>query len=952
MSEAFDAQVKRIFDDLIDEDGPARASFLKRACAGAPALQERVERLLAAAEKDDRFLCDPTFHLADCNSTNEIEEQTGEQIGNYRLIELIGEGGFGTVFLAEQFTPVQREVALKIIKAGMDTRQVIARFEAERRALALMDHPNIARVLEAGATTSGRPYFVMELVRGAPITRYCDAHRLSLKQRLELFCEICDAVQHAHQKGIVHRDLKPSNILVTKTNGTPVAKVIDFGVSKAIGGRLADHSLTEAHQLIGTPAYMSPEQADLSGIDVDTRSDIYSLGVLLYELLTGTTPFAQERLADSGLDRMRWIIRNEEPQRPSIRLRMEARTNARDSSDASSLAELPAQGLPGGVHSNSSLITDIAFHRSCEPSALVRSLQRDLDWIVLKCLEKDPERRYETASALADDVARFLEHQPVRATPPSKRYKLKKFVRRNRVAVIAGASVACALLLGTIGTTIGLVMAVAQQRRAEAQSAIATNEASQSRAINDFMREVFTSVEAQKRGADVRLVDVLAGASDSASQRFAGHPLLEAEVRRLLGEIYNNLGSWQRSVHEYQREAALFRDFAGIDDRRTLSAEHRLMAALLSLHKTAEAERVLAGLLPRMKRVFAADELLMLDTRRCEAVIHYLRGRLDDAEDILLDLRSHPQLIENDYLQLRLLNTLNLVYTARPRNADARLQAAHWNEVAALGAERVERAVRLYGPRSPATADARISLARALYYQGEYAASARECRAVLAETAEILGECHDFRADAMVDLATALGRLGMVREPAELYLRALECRRANYPPDSIPILSILSDALPYLARGGVSEEGLSIARDVTSQLRNFGGGHDDMLVTAEMYAALFESMVGDHDNAELHFEPLLLAESSIASTYTKARLQLCYGLHLLNCGEFEQAEQQLDHAVALRGDACRGTWPHLPDDLVLAYIALYEAWQQPEKLCKYQLLRETCFGIAEETTEN
>src|ERR1035441_3077328 len=355
-------------------------------------------------------------------------EKPGDRIGHYKLLQQIGEGGMGTVWMAEQAEPVRRKVALKVVKLGMDTKQVVARFEAERQALALMDHPNIAKVLDAGATDTGRPYFVMELVRGIRITDYCDQNNLSTEQRLDLFIQVCHAIQHAHQKGIIHRDIKPSNILVTVNDGVPVPKVIDFGIAKVTGGQvLTDKTLfTAFEQFIGTPAYMSPEQAEMSGLDIDTRSDIYALGVLLYELLTGQTPFEQKALVAAGLDEMRRIIREQEPVRPSTRL--------------STLTD-PER-------------TTVAKRRGADPPQLIHLLRGDLDWIVMKALEKDRTRRYETANGVADDVLRHLNNEPIAARPPNRLYRFQKVVRRNKLPFTAAGGGGMAVVLGVVVSSL------------------------------------------------------------------------------------------------------------------------------------------------------------------------------------------------------------------------------------------------------------------------------------------------------------------------------------------------------------------------------------------------------------------------------------------------------------------------------------------------------------------
>src|SRR6266849_4813344 len=415
-----------IFAEALDLPLSERATHLDRACAGDQKLRQRVEGLLLTHDQAGGFLERPPVEMAIGSRLGAFAGgKPGDRIGRYKLLQQIGEGGCGVVYMAEQEEPVRRRVALKIIKPGMDTKSVIARFEAERQALALMNHPNIAKVFDAGATEAGRPYFVMELVRGIKITEFCNQNLLTTADRLGLFVQVCQAVQHAHQRGIIHRDIKPSNILVTQSlEGVAMPMVIDFGVAKATTNqRLTDKTVFTAFEmLIGTPAYMSPEQATLSSVDVDTRTDIYSLGVLLYELLTSSTPFETEELLKAGLDEIRRVIREQEPLRPSTRL-----------------SKMPGADL-----------TTVAQQRQSEPPRLIHIVRGDLDWIAMKALEKDRTRRYETANGLALDVQRFLANEPVSARPPSRLYKLNKLVRRNRLLFIGIGVIATLLIVSLI----------------------------------------------------------------------------------------------------------------------------------------------------------------------------------------------------------------------------------------------------------------------------------------------------------------------------------------------------------------------------------------------------------------------------------------------------------------------------------------------------------------------
>lgn len=537
-----EASEKSIFLQAVDlPSGTLRAKFLDDVCAGNESLRRSIENLLNAHDRPDNLLDLPALDRppkdAEHNPTTFLEAKQADNlaetmIGPYRLMEMIGEGGFGVVYVAEQQQPVKRRVAIKLIRPGMDTYEVIARFEAERQALAMMDHPGIARVFDAGLTEGKRPYFVMELVRGVPITDFCEQAGLTLVERLRLFVTVCLAVQHAHQKGVIHRDIKPSNVMVTMHDETPVVKVIDFGIAKAIDQSLTDKTIyTRFQSMIGTPLYMSPEQAEMSGLDIDTRSDIYSLGVLLYELLTGTTPVDRQRFETASFDEVRRIIRDEDPPVPSSR----ATTQRRLRSTQVSRRGRSAVGEPV-------------------------SFSTDLDWIVMKAIEKDRTRRYESAGSLAADLNRFLRNEPVEARPPSRLYKLYKFSQRNKITLVTSSLVALALIAGT-GVSIWQAARAVFERN---QKEIALQQAIESRNEADQARKEIENFAERLKEANIL---VTSGRAHADAERWSDAYTAYTQAINRQPAYYNSwteratlevqLGLWKQAADDFRKAIEL-----------------------------------------------------------------------------------------------------------------------------------------------------------------------------------------------------------------------------------------------------------------------------------------------------------------------------------------------------------------------------------------------------------
>ena len=623
MSQGDDPVLREILDRAADLPPDRRSQFLDQACGADAGLRARLDALLDSLQEGDRFLANPTVDRAamsqwhdarDPPGRPDLRERAGMRVGNYKLLQLIGEGGFGTVFMAEQEKPVRRRVALKIIKPGMDSAAVIARFEAERQALAMMDHPNIAHIYDAGATDAGRPYFVMELVQGIPITQYCDRKRLTPRERLQLFIPVCHAIQHAHQKGIIHRDLKPSNILVMIYDGKPVPKVIDFGVAKALHQRLTEKTLfTQFGNAVGTPEYMSPEQAEMDVLGADTRSDIYSLGVLLYELLTGSTPIDRKKLLASGYAQMLRIIREEEPPRPSTRL----------SSSGEALASISAD-------------------RGTDSKVLTKTTAGDLDWIVMKCLEKDRGRRYESASALARELERYLRDEPVEASPPSAADKIRRFARKHRVSLGVSGGIVSVLIAATIVSTWQAVRAtrarsamLVEKQRADEQVAIVG-------AVNDFLNDdVLGQAVPSKQGRgtpdpDLKVRDALDRAATRIDTRFKTQPRVAAKIHGTIGMAYQDLGLYEKARQHREKAVELSRQAGGEDDPDTFKALCDLGEACWWQHRYADAERFYLEALRGRQKVLGNDNRSTLESLADLGTFYAWNGRYSEAEPLLL----------------------------------------------------------------------------------------------------------------------------------------------------------------------------------------------------------------------------------------------------------------------------------------------------------------------------
>ncbi len=739
--------------------GDERRKFLDEACGGDTALRAEVEQLLNVEAAGAEYLktAEATPSQEAATIIGGAQEKSGELLGAYKLLEPIGEGGFGTVWVAEQQRPLRRRVALKILKPGMDSRQVLARFEAERQALAIMDHPNIATVHDGGVSVSGRPFFVMELVKGVPITEFCDQQHLPPRERLDLFLQVCHAVQHAHQKGIIHRDLKPSNILVAMHDTRPVVKVIDFGIAKALGQELTDQTLfTGLAQMIGTPLYMSPEQAGQSSLDVDTRSDIYSLGVLLYELLTGATPFARERFKEAAYDEIRRIIREEEPPKPSTRL-----SESKDS-------------LPS-----------ISALRDTAPDRLTKLVRGELDWIVMKALEKDRSRRYETANGFALDVQRYLANEPVLACPPSTAYRLRKFVRRHRGSVTAASLILITLTGGIVGTTIAMARA-GEARRSEAARAETERKAKEFAILRDsetkaiiqfFEKKVFFAARPDGQegglGHDVTLRRAIEAALPQIESEFPEAPLIQARLHLTMAQTFHYLGEPGTAGELFRRAASLFERELGPLHQDTLLSRNGVALSWQALGRYEEAISLHQEILALRKSKVDPDPDTLITMNNLGGVL-INQGRYAEALPLFEEVLAMPD------------GDRAIVASAKANMAACHTGLSHHAEAARLREEVREALSEELGPGNQATISNLVGLSESYVALGRYAEALTLCEEAVAGCRVRLPPGHPLTSQALGSLAGIRHLNGDYTTAVRLNEEALSLQQIN-PGSSHPL---------------------------------------------------------------------------------------------------------------------------------------------------------------------
>jgi serine/threonine protein kinase len=872
-------QAKSIFLAAIEEHMPEHwSAFLEQACAGDVFLRARVEKLLHAQASLGSF--HEARRLALPATLDEpVTERPGTIIGPYKLLEQIGEGGFGIVFMAEQQKPIRRQVALKVLKPGMDTKQVIARFESERQALALMDHPNISRVLDAGATDSGRPYFVMELVKGVSITEFCDKNCLAPEARLRLFIDVCHAIQHAHHKGIIHRDIKPTNVMVTLHDGVPVVKVIDFGIAKATVQKLTERTLFTAYgQMIGTLEYMSPEQAEMSELDIDTRSDVYALGVLLYELLTGTTPLEGKRLRQAGYAELLRLIREEEAPRPSTRL--------------SSLGDTA---------------TVLAGHRGLDVRRLTQLLAGDLDWVAMKALEKDRNHRFDTPGSFAADVDRYLRGEPIVARPRSTVYKVRKFTQRHRAAVLTATAVAVLLLGGAAiagwqalratRAEAAALDSVAAEKRAKEDAAAREAE---TKAVLDFVvNRVFAAARLEGSpwglGREVTLRKALETALPYVEKSFTKEPLIEARLRLTLGTSFADLGDHRTAAEQFEAARALFSRLRGPDHPDTLGSANNLANSYCALGRYADALKIHAKVLAIEKAKLGPDHPDTLRSMNNLASSYHALDRHAEALKLREDaLARYKAALPDKPDTFTAMTNLANSYAALGRHAEA----------LTLREETLTRQKAVLGHGHPDTLRSMNNLAGSYYALGRYDDAVKLDEKALALEKDKLGPDHAETLTTMSNLAVTYGALGRHTDALKLNEEVLSRRKAALGPDHPGTLrSMTRLANNYFALGRHADALTLSKQAVAFQKVKLGPDHSDTLQSMVGLADSYTAVGRPADALGLFEETLARRKATLGPDHPNTLLSM-WGVadSLVRLGRGAEAVPVIDECVRRAAD--------------------------------------------------
>ena len=840
-------------------DPEQRAGYLSQACGGDPALLDQAQALLRA--KAETVISPAGQAIAGSIGGVEAAFGPGARIGPYKLSSQLGEGGMGVVYRAQQLQPIHRDVALKIIKPGMDSKQVIARFESERQALAMMDHPNIARVFDAGATSTGRPYFVMEWVDGIPIGRYCDSKRLSVKERIELFLDVCQAIQHAHQKGIIHRDIKPSNILVAEKDGKAAPKVIDFGLAKALGPDLSGgdrtEMMTELGTVMGTLAYMSPEQADLFHRDIDTRSDIYSLGAVLYELLTGTTPLTRERLAKvTPIEALR-RVREEEPGAPSARVRQSAAAAA------------------------------TAALRQSDPVRLPKLLQGELDWIAGKALEKDRARRYQTANALARDLERYMEREPVEAGPPSAAYRVRKFVQKHRLWLGAAAAFTALLVAGVVVSSWMALRASRAEQEARAVSNFLQS---------DLLAQASASNQARpgtRPDPDLKVRTALDRAAARIEGKFQAQPLVEASIRQTIGDTYEDLGLYAEGQRQVERALDL--------RRRVLGEKHpdalRSMSQLVELYRLqgnyAQAEALNVKVVEVQRRVLGAEHPDTLQAMHSLAILYGYLNQYAEAEALFTKVLDAQRRVLGEQ-HARTLETMHDLATLYQRQGN-------YAQAEPLYTKTMEISRRVLGEEHPDTLVSMSGVAVVYQMQGKYAQAEPLESKVWEAQRRVLGEEHLFTLNTANHLASVYADQGKYDQAEALYGRTLETQRrvlGAEHPETLITMSGLAGA--YRKHGNFARAEPLYTKTLEIQSRVLGEDFRDTRATMFNLAELYR-LEGKYARAEPLFTKVLETRRRVVGAEHPETLATMNGLAALYLDEHKYAQAE---ALAREALAC------------------------------------------------